>query len=425
MKKTWKMLSAMLITTAMVGVLAMAPAGAAEKTYSGLITEPTSPTIAFDKYLVMETTTQVPNATFKFTLSSVAADATLGTTAGILEGVKYNNATSAANQVTCSFDTDSTTYTTVQGTDGLTLTDGWKYAKDSMTLDFSGVAFTEPGIYAYKLTEDVSGTGSAAIGGTERYLYVYVEDATTVDATLGEINKLDIKKCILTTVSDSLAADIEKSKGFTNQYPACTLTFGKEVTGNQGSRDKFFKFTVKVTGATISDNDLFNVDKTYAVAEPAGNSATTYTSDAMKAANNVNTLTGAQLKAGYDFYLQDGNYITIVGIPENYNYDVTEAAEDYTGTATITAANSSLDWDSTVDGADALADAASGSNISADIHTGFTNDKTGTIPTGVLMSVGPVVIVGLIVAGGIVFLAVRNTKRKAMEAAEADSDIEE
>lgn len=425
MKKTWKMLSAMLITTAMVGALAMAPAGAAEKTYSGLVAEPTSPTIAFDKYLVMETTTQVPNATFKFTLSSVAADATLGTTAGILEGVKYNNATSAANQVTCSFDTDSTTYTTVQGTDGLTLTDGWKYAKDSMTLDFSGVAFTEPGIYAYKLTEDVSGTGSAAIGGTERYLYVYVEDATTVDATLGEINKLDIKKCILTTVSDSLAADIAKSKGFTNQYPACTLTFGKEVTGNQGSRDKFFKFTVKVTGATISDNDLFNVDKTYAVAEPAGNSATTYTSDAMKAANNVNTLTGAQLKAGYDFYLQDGNYITIVGIPENYNYEVTEAAEDYTGTATITAANSSLDWDSTVDGADALADAASGSNISADIHTGFTNDKTGTIPTGVLMSVGPVVIVGLIVAGGIVFLAVRNTKRKAMEAAEADSDIEE
>ena len=425
MKKTWKMLSAMLITTAMVGALAMAPAGAAEKTYSGLVAEPTSPTIAFDKYLVMETTTQVPNATFKFTLSSVAADATLGTTAGILEGVKYNNATSAANQVTCSFDTDSTTYTTVQGADGLTLTDGWKYAKDSMTLDFSGVAFTEPGIYAYKLTEDVSGTGSAAIGGTERYLYVYVEDATTVDATLGEINKLDIKKCILTTVSDSLAADIAKSKGFTNQYPACTLTFGKEVTGNQGSRDKFFKFTVKVTGATISDNDLFNVDKTYAVAEPAGNSATTYTSDAMKAANNVNTLTGAQLKAGYDFYLQDGNYITIVGIPENYNYEVTEAAEDYTGTATITAANSSLDWDSTVDGADALADAASGSNISADIHTGFTNDKTGTIPTGVLMSVGPVVIVGLIVAGGIVFLAVRNTKRKAMEAAEADSDIEE
>jgi len=425
MKKTWKMLSAMLITTAMVGALAMAPAGAAEKAYSGLVAEPTSPTITFDKYLVMETTTQVPNATFKFTLSSVAADATLGTTAGILEGVKYNNATSTANQVTCSFDTDSTTYTTVQGTDGLTLTDGWKYAKDSMTLDFSGVAFTEPGIYAYKLTEDVSGTGSAAIGGTERYLYVYVEDATTVDATLGEINKLDIKKCILTTVSDSLAADIAKSKGFTNQYPACALTFGKEVTGNQGSRDKFFKFTVKVTGATISDNDLFNVDKTYAVAEPAGNSATTYTSDAMKAANNVNTLTGAQLKAGYDFYLQDGNYITIVGIPENYNYEVTEAAEDYTGTATITAANSSLDWDSTVDGADALADAASGSNISADIHTGFTNDKTGTIPTGVLMSVGPVVIVGLIVAGGIVFLAVRNTKRKAMEAAEADSDIEE
>ena len=423
MKKTWKLLSALLMTIALVVAMAMTPAGAAEKSYSGLIATPTKPSISFDKYLVMETSTAVPNTTFTFTLSSVAADDTLKTMAGILDGVKYDGSASTTNQVTCSFVPGSTVYTSVQTGDGLTLAAGWKYAKASMTLDFSGVEFTEPGIYAYKLTESLAGTGSAALTGTDRYLYVYVVDATTKDAT-GEINKLDIAGYLLTTAGDSLD-EANKSKGFTNQYPACTLTFGKEVTGNQGSRDKFFKFTVKVTGDNISNNDLFNVDMTNAVKSPAGNSATAYTATVMETANNVTTLTGKQLKDGYDFYLQDGNYISIIGIPEHYNYEITEVAEEYTGTATITAANSSLDWDTAADGADALADAASGNDISADIHTGYTNDKTGTIPTGVLMSVGPVVIVGLIITGGIVVLGVRNAKRKAMEAAEADSDIEE
>ncbi|MBR3278581.1 MAG: hypothetical protein IKG01_06660 [Lachnospiraceae bacterium] len=423
MKKIWKMLSAVLITAAMVSAMTMAPAGAAEKNYDGLVTTPTNPTVSFDKYLLMETTTGVPSVTFNFTLSAVAADATLGTTEGILTGVKYNNATSATNQVSCSFTNASTTYTSVQGNDDLTVNAGYKYAKETMTLDFSGVDFKEPGIYAYKLTESTAGTGSAAVSGTDRYLYVYVEDATTVDPTLGEINKLDIGGYLLTTADDSFDATY-KSKGFTNQFPACTLTFGKEVTGNQGSRDKFFKFTVKVTAATITNTDEFIVDMTNAVSSPAGNSATTYDAADMVAANNVQKITGKQLSDGYDFYLQDGNYVTIVGIPENYSYEITEAAEEYTATSGITAANSSLDWDGTA-GVDALADAATGTNISADIYTGFTNNKTGTIPTGVLMSVGPVVIIGLAVAGGIVFLAVRSAKRKAMEAAEEDLSNEE
>ena len=66
-------------------------------------------------------------------------------------------------------------------------------------------------------------------------------------------------------------------------------------------------------------------------------------------------------------------------------------------------------------------DATSGDSITTDIHTGFTNDKEGTVPTGVLMKVGPIVIVGLAVVGGIVFLAVRNTKRKAAEENEEEA----
>lgn len=415
MKKTWKMLSALLITTAMVATTAIA-GFAAEKQYDGLISQVTAPTVSFDKYLILDTTTNVPNVDFVFELSSVAADDTLGTVAGITEGVTFTNgASSSTTAITASFDPQSTTYTTVQGSDDLTLDAGKQYAKDTMTLDFSGVAFTEPGIYAYKLTEDLTGTGSAAVNGTERYLYVFVEDATD---TTG--NHLDITGYLLTTEDDAIDGT-GKTTGIANTYPACSLTFGKEVTGNQGSRDKYFKFTVTLSGASIRDDDVYTVDMTNAIKEPTANAATIYSASDMKAANDITELTGAQLKAGYDFYLQDGNYITILGIPENYGYEITEEAEEYTSSDRIAVGDSSLDWDDTAAGNDALNDATSGDSITTDIHTGFTNDKEGTVPTGVLMKVGPIVIVGLAVVGGIVFLAVRNTKRKAAEENEEEA----
>jgi hypothetical protein len=140
----------------------------------------------------------------------------------------------------------------------------------------------------------------------------------------------------------------------------------------------------------------------------------------MDDANAVTQVTGKQLKEGVDFYLQDGNYITILGIPHGSTYNVAEVEEDYTKENGITIANSSLDWDSSADGVDALSDNPSGT-LNSDVHTGFTNSKEGVIPTGVLMSVAPVVIVGLIVVGGIVFFAVRGAKKKASEAAEEDA----
>ena len=418
MKKLGKLLSAMLVTVIVAAAL-VATVGAAEqeKLYDGLITNPTEPTFTFNKYLLMEEDTNVPNVDFVFALESVAADDTLGTSAGIVDGVRFGTtAISATNPVKASFTTASTTYTTVQGADNVVLPAGYKYAKTAVTLDFSKVEFKEPGIYAYKITEDLTGTGSSAVNGVDRYLYVYVTDATSSTGY-----KLDLSGYLFTTASDSLD-ETSKTNGIANKYPACTLTFGKEVTGNQGSRDKYFKLTVTLSGDVIRDNDVYEVDTSKAVVSTTKNAATIYEKADMDAANNITTITGAQLKAGYDFYLQDGNYITIIGIPENFQYEITEDAEDYTLAETITAANSSLNWDKT-DGFDALTDPVkSDAPVSADIHTGFTNDKTGTIPTGVLMTVGPVVAAGLVVVCGIAAMVVVSAKRKAAEAAESDSE---
>lgn len=412
-----KGLSAALVTAALVATATIA-GFAAEQKYDGLISQVTKPTVSFDKYLIVDSTTNIPNVDFVFTLEAVNGDDTLKTTTGITEGVTFTNgASTSTTAITASFTPSSTTYNTVQTGDDLTLDTGKVYAKDTMTLNFSGVAFTEPGIYAYKLTEDLTGTGSAAENGTVRYLYVYVEDAT--DATG---NHLDITGYLLTKADDAIDGT-GKTTGFDNRYPACTLTFGKEVTGNQGSRDKYFKFTVTLSGAVIRNNDVFAIDMSHAVKVPTANSATktAYATD-IQTANNVTELTGAQLMAGYDFYLQDGSYITILGIPEGYGYSVVEDYEDYTSTPGITADNSSLDWNGTATGNDALSDAASGTNIRTDIHTGFTNTKTGTVPTGVLLRIWPAIVVGVVVVAGIAFIAVRSVKRKATEVADTDEE---
>ena len=409
-----KRLSAVLVTAA-VATAVVLPICAAEKTYDGLSADTPCKTFTFDKYLILDKNYNVPDATFNFELAASTTHESEGTKEGIVTGVKFGgDAISSTNQINVEFSHTDTTYTNADlpSDYNVTLTADQKCVKKSATIDFSGVAFTEPGIYEYTLTENIAGTGSASVDDITRYLYVLVED----DSTATE-DHLKLAGYFLSTAGLDASA---KSDGFRNRYPSFTLTFGKEVTGNQGSKDKYFKFTLKTT-TDIPDTDVFAVDMTNATTNPTKTTATVYEASVMADANDVITITGAQLKAGKDFYLQDGDYITILGLPENLAYEVTEVSEDdYTAANGISAANSSLDYDGTA-GYDALSDLPSGT-ISANVYTGFTNNKEGVIPTGIILSALPVIIVGIVVAGGVVFFAVRNAKRKAEEASEADAE---
>ena len=437
MKKLFKTLSAMLVTA--VAMTALVVPVSAETQYTAI----PGNKVTFYKTLIVDKDAKIPN--LEFTFKTTAGDAVASPAAGQLP-ILAGTGTIADAKVT--FTPDST----VDATNAHGVTADYKTVTLPVQVDLTKASYDEPGIYRYYITEqngntkvvyDVDNTLAATAGNRVRTLDVYVEDTGAATPTLavtgyvmylGQVtdapsigtdptNGTAIDSSTEVTITgDGIYVETRTGTGNTgaatktnyimNLYKTHDLTFGKEVIGNQGSRDKYFKVTVTCTG--LNDADKFPVDMSHAVKEPTANSATRYTADAMKTKNNITELTGAQLAAGYDFYLQDGNYVTILGLPEGYGYTIEEDAEDYTSVEKITAANSSLDWDGTA-GNDALGNNLTGSNVTTDIHTGFTNEKKGLIPTGVLLVATPVIIVALIAIAGVVFFAVRSAKSRAQE----------
>ena len=437
-------------------------------TYSGtLATEDELKTTTLDKYLVMKKDASVPNAEFTFTVAGIenkiaAENGKLAVLvpAGV-PSLKIGTGTAETDgNINMAFSSDDTaTNEASKPTDDAPVfktndTSDEKYVKKTLVLDFSGVTFSEPGGYRYIISETGGGqgitngyTGTTPESESQRTLDVYVKDTgTTVTESGVKKPQLAIESYVmyngaltdapdaqLPTGADKDAvpngAEVDgatKNSSITNLYSTQDLTFGKIVTGNQGSKDKYFKFTVVIDNIK-SENTKMTVDRQLAdeavPAEP--NSAT---KDEYAGKSNPEELIADITKTiadnGYtavaklnetdptktdcytitaEFYLQHDQYITINGIPKDATYTISEDAEEYTSTEGIAEANSTLDVDKDND-PDPLNDDVSGSIDSEDIYTGFTNDRTGTIPTGLLSTVAGsagLIAVGLVgVAGG-------------------------
>ena len=206
-------------------------------------------------------------------------------------------------------------------------------------------------------------------------------------------NGLNIE--VANTDADGKADD--KSSSYVNEISTKDLEFGKEVTGNQGSKDKYFKFQLAISNAQA--NTTYSIDLTSAEASPTKTDATTYSSMTNPASFTTNDTGDATIT----FYLKDGQYIKIPGLPEGYGYTLTETEEDYASSATISAANGK--------GGFAYSDDVTGTNVSTDIKTGFTNDRKGIIPTGVIMTIAPFAI-GICVFGAIIIFIICRRKRR-------------
>lgn len=407
-KKFLAVFSTMAIAASM---LAAMPASAASYDATK---QATGGTTSIQKYLVLDKDAEVPTATFNYTITAGAEKKYEGKNSiAAYAGIMPSGTTGITGTV--SFAAGDTT---VNGAtdDGITNSTDKKYVKKGFDLNFSGVSFPEPGVYRYVLTEnnagdtDNLGAGIKHVGNYRKTLDVYVTDD---DGTLG-VERYILYNSIIESAPaiSNDAANTEKTDGFVNEYESKSLSFAKKVEGNQGSKDKYFKFTVKIENASGAN---LKVVMDNAETAPTVNNATVYTAEVMETANGIDentTVAGQQLvinddEKTYDFYLQNGQYITLEGLPKGATYTVSEDAEEYTAADGATLG--------TAPDTNAFTDNKTGKIEDKDVKTGFTNTKDGTIPTGVILSIAGPAVLGIAVVGGIVYMTLKRKKEEEQD----------
>jgi len=160
----------------------------------------------------------------------------------------------------------------------------------------------------------------------------------------------------------------EKNDTFTNTYSAGTLSVKKEVTGNLGDQDKYFTFKVKLEGEK---------GKTYAKSYAVTGSSYGGNPQSVKVGEEAT------------FRLKHDDTISIANLPYGVKYTVTEEeADGYTTTKTGDA----------------------GSIGSPHSTASFTNDKTGSVDTGIHLDSLPYILVLAAVAAAVAVLIVRRRR---------------
>ena len=393
-----------------------------------------------NKYLIMKRDANVPNVTFDFTITTTGVEP-IPATSTTLAVYKGDDATKVSGQPVLSnngavtFGPSDSVYTTYQNLDndlGGSVTgrtdstmlagkyDGFtssgidntkQYARKAVEIDFSGVRFSEPGVYRWKINETTTdNTPYDVKDDNGKYLDVYVEhkDGTTDTLVVTGYVLHDGNPAPAISGGTPVPSSNTKDGGFVNEYFTQDLTFGKQVTGNQGSKDKYFEFTLNLEGAAAGDK--FKVDITDADASIAANpnGATTKISSAVTNPTELTADANGKI-VNQKFYLQADQSIVIKNLSRGITYTLTEDKEDYVQTAasasTPVAYNRATGtWNA---GDKSATDPASGTIASADINTGFKNNREGTIPTGIMYTVFPGAVAVLFGGAGAAFVMKR------------------
>ena len=371
----------------------------------------------FDKYLVMDTNANVPNVEFEFKITAgAAANATTGSSRSIyagddalrVEGFPVLKVDGTGNTTTAKVNFvagDTTTYDRVQDGDILVLGEKEKYAKKTVTVDFNAVDFNAPGIYRYIITEKTDETqqGISYDNPNTRTLDVFVEYDDADQGTL------KVSNYILYPGTKTDTADVNdgtKDDGFTNTYTTYDLTLAKTVTGNQGDRDKFFKFTVTISNAvpgTVYDVTIPTTDAPTQNDLEQGDSIDNVNLDKLTVGSAQAPETTGSVTATY--YIKHNQSIVIQGLTSDTAYTITETDYSTDGYTTTYAIDS---------GSAVTSNATPSENNtmnSSDHTVTFTNTKNGTVPTGILLETAPYLILGAVVVVGLVVLFATRRRR--------------
>ena len=388
----------------------------------------------FNKYLIMDARDTVPNLTFNFQIepgTAIAANSS-NHVMQVLPGVvvrdsDHNDVITAPSIGSVTFAPgneppehpetnidvrrDNKKRTGTVSTDAVQLDGGEKYVLQEASVSFAGITFPEPGIYRYIITETVNqnyvAAGITYDTDTDRVLDVYVSDDGRGHLVVsGYVLHTDAGNV---SMGDSMGSanpeseNNDKTDGFTNEMTGRKdLKIENTVSGNQASRDKWFRFFVKMEN--VNDADKFTVSNSPTRSNDSGNAdeksgSTAATKPEYRNQDNKLEVTGAELKAGVPFYLQGTQSVVIRGLPQNASYTVTEDAEDYLSSVPDGCTNSGV-----------IGNIAGENKLT---RAGFTNTRNGVIPTGVMVTIAPFAVATAI--GGVGIASISMKKRKKEE----------
>ena len=363
LKKVSTVTAAGIMMTAMLGMQVSAAESSDSET--AVKKNPTS-----TKQITKESNIYAPKTTFKFTVAPGTAVPAGGNQKAIYAGPA--NGVTLDNDVIASVPADSDI-----GNEKITVGTTKLNVNESV---FTTGKNAKPGIFRYVVSEvaaDNDGNKYEGVAYTteQKYFDVYV--------TSDDDGNLEVSSYLFADKNNP------ESKGvgvFTNDYSSQhdtlkDLTVKKEVTGNQGNRNKDFKFTIKVDGAA---------GEQYYVTFSDGKAPTTLVSGEAK------TIT-----------LKDNETAKIFGLSETDEYTVTEASYADDGYTTTIDKEEKLTATGTI-----KKDTEAGTTAdNGDKNITVVNDKTTNSPTGIFLHVAPyIALIGAAIVSSLLFFRRKRVK---------------
>ena len=409
------------LTTAVLAVMLMGSVVNAESNYTPVAGTSTT----FTKYLVVPNDTNIPAMTFNYSIAPGTAAAGDVNHMPIYAGNDTSRVTGTPSVGTATFTAGQST-TDGTATDGIANSTDHRYASSAVTVNFSGVSFKEPGVYRYIVTEINTTPNNVSFDSElKRTLDVNVVN----DDTVGNEGKLKVESYVMyygtvtalqnkTTVQDTSKkakeASIQtgdKCDNYINAFPAQSLYVGKKISGNQASKDKYFKFTVSLANAGAGT--IINVAGNFTRSLiPADINGATTDIPSGGHTNTQSITVGSDGTVSETFFLQGGQYIQLQGVPTGAVYTVSEDTTAYTADGYVCedakTKNFQLDGLTGVTFDDELTNTVA---ADTDYATGYTNTRQGAIPTGLLLSVAGLLVVAAIVVAGFIFFGARSKRR--------------
>lgn len=271
--------------------------------------------------------------------------------------------------------------------------DGKNIAKKEADLDFTGTTFTKVGDYKFIISETSSSDETTYAVSTDKY-YIYVQVVNQVDAQGVPTGELTVTLLNQGTLTNDTA--VKRNITFPAETSFTHLVLKKNVTGNMGDVDEYFKFKVDITDAAVGDNYVI------------------LGQDEEVEYNGAKVNTSSNYVAGEEnyVYLKDGQTITIGLTSDEEGLDQIKLGANY-----VITEQEADDYQTYIDRKTRVSDTKevtkianedAGSNI-----TTFENHKEAESITGMALNVTPYIAIGVLaIILLVVFIKFTNKNKK-------------